>query len=329
MADNLNLSTSSLTQPARQNAAQPAATPQAPQAAQVASQAAAIGNTAPAAANAAPKAPAAPASSKKKFNIKVDGRDEVLEFDPSNEEEVRKHLQMSRVAQKRMQQYSEYENNVKGLFELLKNDPIKVLSDPRLGIDEATRRHMAEMIINNEIEELQKSPEQREKERMTREYESLKKQHEEEKTMRAQAEQQRLTQQYSQQLDVEISDAIEKSGLPKTSRTVKYFAEALTFCLQNGIELSPKDLAPLIKRQTLGDFREIISSLPDDSLEDFIGKDTASRLRKRSIAKIKQVAGNAQQVRDTGSANKPAPEAAAKVSAKDFFRGLGKATRTK
>ena len=321
MAENLNVSRSP-------SPAAPAAA-QAAQTANVASQATAVGGTTPASANAAPKAPAAPVSSKKKYNLKIDGREEAIEFDPANEEEVKKHLQMSRVAQKRMQQFSEYENNVKGLFELLKNDPIKVLSDPRLGIDDATRKKMAEMIINNEIEELQKTPEQREKERMTREYETLKRQHEEEKAARAQAEQARLQTQYAQQLDVEISDAIEKSGLPKTSRTVKYFAEALMFCVQNNIDLSPKDLAPLIKRQTLGDFREIIGSLPDDSLEDFIGKDTASRLRKRSIAKIKQVAGNAQQVRDTGAASRPAAEPAAKVSAKSFFSSLGKATKTK
>jgi len=322
MAENLNVSSAPKAAPA-QTAAAPA------QAAQAAPQAPQAGGTTPAGQNAAPKAPQAPQSSKKKYNLKIDGREEAIEFDPANEEEVRKHLQMSRVAQKRMQQFSEYENNVKDLFELLKNDPIKVLSDPRLGIDEATRRKMAEMIINNEIEELQKTPEQREKERMQREYETLKKQHEEEKAAREQAEQTRLTQQYAQQLDVEITDAIEKSGLPKTARTVKYFAEALMFCVQNNIDLSPKDLAPLIKKQTLGDFREIIGSLPDDSLEDFIGKDTASRLRKRSIARIKQVAPAADQVKDTGAADRKPAEPAKRVSAKDFFRGLGGNTRTK
>lgn len=328
MADNLNLSRAPAPAPVQQAAnvttpkASEAALPNAP---------AQLGGTQPAGQNAAPKsaAPGTPASSKKKYNLKVDGREESLEFDPNNEEEVRKHLQMSRVAQKRMQQFSEYEGNVKNLFELLKNDPIKVLTDPRLGIDEATRKKMAEMIINNEIEELQKSPEQRDKERMTREYEQLKKAHEQEKEARQQQETQRIQTQYAQQLDVEISDAIEKNSLPKTSRTVKYFAEAMMFCVQNGIDLTAKDLGPLIKKQTLNDFREIIGSLPDDSLEDFIGKDTASRLRKRSIAKIKQVAGNAQQVRDTGSINKPAPEAQAKITAKDFFKQLGKNTRSK
>lgn len=115
-------------------------------------------------ASAAPKkAPELP-STKKKFNLKVDGKDEQLELDLANEEELKKHLQMSRAAQKRMQQFSEYEKGVKGLFETLKNDPLKVLSDPRLGIPDAVRKKLAESIINNEIEEMQKSPEQRKRE---------------------------------------------------------------------------------------------------------------------------------------------------------------------
>lgn len=301
------------------------ATPQtAPQAAPEATST--EGTNAQAAVAQAVKAPQLPppASSKKKYQIKVDGRQEDLEFDPSNEEEVKKHLQMSRVAQKRMQQFTEYEGNVKTLFELLKSDPIKVLSDPRLGITEETRKHMAEMIINNEIQELQKTPEQREKEKLQRDYENLKKQHEEEKKSREQQEFSRMQQQYAVQFDNEISDAIDKSGLPKTSTTVKRFADALMFATQNGISLSARELAPLIKKQVLSDYREMTSSLPDDEFEEWLGKDNSNRLRKRSIQRLKQVAQGPAAVRDTGAANKPAPVVEkSKVTAKDFFRGLG------
>jgi hypothetical protein len=265
----------------------------------------------------------APPSTKKKLQLKIDGQNETIEIDPNDEAELTRQLQLARVGQKRMQQFTEYENNVKNLFELLQKDPIKVLSDPRLGISEETRQRMAQMIINNEIQEMQKTPEQKEKERLQREYEDLKKQHENERKAREQAEFQRLQAQYTQQFDNDISDAIDKSGLPKTARTVRYFAEALMFCVQNNIDLSAKDLAPLIKKQTMSDFRDLIGSLPDDQFEDFVGKDNISRLRKRSIQKIKQVASNANQVRDTGTANKPAEKPAEKVSARDFFKNLG------
>jgi hypothetical protein len=267
-------------------------------------------------------------SAKKKYQLKVDGQTENFEFDPTNEAEVTKQLQLARVSQKRMQQFSEYENNVKNLFDLLQKDPIKVLSDPRLGVSEETRKKMAEMIINNEITEMQKSPEQKEKERLQRQYEDLKQQHEAERKAREQSEMSRLQQQYAQQFDNDISDAINSSGLPKTSRTVRYFAEAMMFCVQNNIDLGARDLAPLIRKQTMGDFRDIVNSLPDEEFEDFVGKDNISRLRKRSIQKIKQVAATAQQVKDTGKADAPKPtQEDKKVSARDFFKGLGGANR--
>lgn len=263
---------------------------------------------------------------KKKFELKVDGAVDSIEVDLDNEEELKRHLQMSKAAQKRMQQFAEYEKGVKGLFEALQKDPLKVLSDPRLGISEDARKKMAEAIINNEIEEMQKTPEQREKERLQREFEALKKQHEEEKQAREQAEFKRLQDQAAQQLDLEISQAIEQAKLPKTARTVRYMAEAMMFALQNGLDLAAKDLVPYIKKSTLSDFREIISSLPDEEFEDWLGKDQISRIRKRNLQKVKQIAETASAVKPTAEAAKAKEEAKEpkKMLAKDFFRTLGR-----
>lgn len=274
---------------------------------------------------ASPAAQKAAASARKTYQLKIDGRDEKFDFDPTNEEELVKHLQMSRVSQKRMQQFSEYENNVKGLFDLLQKDPIKVLSDPRLGISEEVRQKMAQHIINNEIEELQKSPEQRERDRLQKEYENLKKAHEEEKQARDAADFSRLQEQYASQLDTDISAAIQSQGLPKTARTVRYMAEALMFCVQNNIPMGAKDLGSLVKKQTLGDFREMISSLPDEDFEDWLGKDQITRIRKRTLARVKSAAQNANDVKSTGnkSQDKNAKSDGKKVPMKDFFKALG------
>jgi hypothetical protein len=267
------------------------------------------------------------ASTKKRYNIKVDGREEEVEFDPYNEEEVKKNLQMSRASQKRMQQFAEYEKGVRGLFEQLQNDPLKVISDPRLKIPEATRQKMAQAIINNEIEEMQKSPEQREKERLQREYESLKKQHEEEKKAREASEFSRLQEQAAVQLDTDISAAIESAKLPKTARTVKYMAEALMLCLQNGLDLNARDVLPYVQDQILGDFREIIGSLPDEEFEEWLGKDQISRIRKRTLQRIKQVATASTNVKSTGNDSQREADAKKnekKIPMKDFFKTLGK-----
>ena len=273
---------------------------------------------------ASPAAQKAAAAARKTYQLKVDGKIENYDFDPSNEEELVKQLQLAKVSQKRMQQFSEYENNVKGLFELLQKDPIKVLSDPRLGISDEVRQKMAQSIINNEIEELQKSPEQRERDRLQREYENLKKQHEEEKKARDEAEFSRMQEQYAHQLDTDISAAIEAQKLPKTPRTVRYMAEALMFCVQNNIPMGAKDLGSLIKKQTLGDFRDMISSLPDDDFEEWLGKDQITRIRKRTLARVKSAATQANDIKSTGRKQEAqGNKDDKKVPMKDFFKGLG------
>jgi hypothetical protein len=184
---------------------------------------------------------------------------------------------------------------------------------------------MAQAIINNEIEDMQKTPEQREKERLQKEYEELKRVHEEEKKARADAEFQRLQEQAAVQLDTDISAAIESAKLPKTARTVRYMAEAMMFCLQNNLDLSAKDLVPHIKKQTLSDFKEMISSLPDDEFEEWLGKDQISRIRKRNLQKIKQVADTASATKATVDAvkAKETKEEPKKIPMKDFFSSLG------
>lgn len=280
-------------------------------------------NVANAITQAAPaKAPEPPKSTKKSYKVKVDGREESLDFDPSNEEDVIKHLQMSKAASKRMQESAEMRKGVQELIEALRTNPLQVLSDPRLQIPDEVRKKLAESIINNEIEELQKSPEQKEKERLQKEYERLKAEVETEKKARETAEFQYLQEQQAVSLDNEISSAIETSGLPKTARTVRYFAEAMKFCLEKGLDLSAKDLMPYIKKQTLSEFKEMISSLPDEEFENWLGKDQISRLRTRRMKTATQ--NPASNIKATGAdvqAKNEKPKE--KVRFNDFMRGLG------
>jgi hypothetical protein len=283
-------------------------------------------SNAPIADAAAPKAEpkAAPVSSKRKYNVKVDGVAEDVDFDPSNEAEVIKHLQMSKAAQKRMGESAELRKGVAELVQMLQTDPGKVLSDPRLNIPAETRRKLAEAIMNNELEEMNKSPEQKEKDKIMKEYEQLKKQVELEKQGREAAELRAATEQQAVALDTEISSAIEKSGLPKNARTVRYFAEGLMFALQNNIQITAEDLIPTIKKQALSEFKELISLMPDEEFEGFLGKDQISRIRKRSIAKAKAAANPTTDIKSTGAEVKPSASDEKKVNMKDFMKSLGR-----
>jgi hypothetical protein len=283
----------------------------------------AVPQSASGASKTAPVAEKLMAAAKKQYQIKVDGRDENVDFDSSNDEEVKRHLQLSKVSQKRMQESAEMRKGVQELLDTLRTNPLKVIMDPRLNISEAERHKLAESLMNEQIQEMAKTPEVREKERLQREYERLQQELKSERESREQSESTRLQEQAAVQYDNEISSAIEVSGMPKNARTVRLYAEALKFCVQNDLNLSAKDLTPYVKKQALSEFREIMSGLSDDDFESWLGKDGQTRLRKRNIAKSKAVTAPSE-IRNVASPSntKSEKKSGEKISYKDFFKGF-------
>lgn len=256
-------------------------------------------------------------SNKKKFKIKVDKAEEELELDLDNEEEVKKHLQMSRAAQKRMSEAAEIRKAAMDFIEELKKNPRKVLSDPNIGVD---LKKFAEEIINEQIQEMEKSPEQREREALTAELERLKKEAKEKEEFAKKAEFERLQLEQEQQLSSQIETALDVGGLPKHPRTVKAMAEMMMIALQNNIDLSPMDIAPIVKNNTMSEFKEIISSLSDDQIEDFLGKEILGRLQKKRVAKAKtaQTVNNVQATSAVKDLKKTEP--AKKLTIKEWLK---------
>lgn len=258
-----------------------------------------------------------PKSSKKKYRLKVDKVEEDFEFDPSNDEEVKKHLQMSRASQKRMAEAAEVRNAAMQFIDELKKNPRKVLADPNIGVD---LKKFAEEIINDHIKDLEKSPEQREKEALQKELEDLKKQAKDKTEAAQKAEFAKLQLEQEHTLSTQIEAALDVGGLPKHPRTVKAMAEMMMIALQNDIDLSPQDIAPIVKNNTLGEFKEIVQALSDDQLEDFLGKEILGRLTKKRVAKAKsnQTVNNVQSTGSNKKVEKEEP--AKKQTIRDFLK---------
>jgi hypothetical protein len=233
---------------------------------------------------------------KKKYALTVDGKSEDLELDLGNDEEVKKYLQKAKAADKRFQEAAEVRKAAMEFIEQLRKNPKRVLSDPNIGIDV---KKFAEEILNEEIQEMEKSPEQREREKLQRELDELRQQAKDKEEAAKKAEFERMQADQERFLETEISSALDIGGLPKTPRTVKAMAEMMMIALENNIDLSPKDIAPIVKNTTLSEFKDIVSSLSDDQLEDFLGKEVIGRLRKKSVAKAKAVP-TAAAIKPTG-----------------------------
>ena len=254
----------------------------------------------------------------KKLKLKVDGKEIEEEFDPSDDEYLTRQLQLAKMGQKRAQEYSSLEKEVKQFIEDLRKNPRKVLQDPNIGIDV---KQLAAQIIEEEIENSKKSPEQLAKEQLEKELKSLKDEREKEKETFKKQELERLQQQEYERYDMLMTQALEKSDLPKSPYTVKKIAEYMIMGLNEGIDITPQDVLPLVKDEMQNDLKEMFAVMPEDVIEQLIGKDVIGRIRKKNLARAKEAPQTAKSIKDTGKLTE-AKESndGPKQSFKDFFK---------
>lgn len=258
----------------------------------------------------------------KSLKLKVDGKEfnEELPFeiddDPKAIEYMTKHLQMSKMGSKRAQDYSKLEKDVQDFVERLRKNPAEVLSDPSIGID---IKQLAAKVIENEIENAKKSPEQLEKEKLELELKKIKDEREKEKKDSQAKELERLQQQEYERYDVLLTQALETSDLPKSPYIVKKMAEYMIMGIQEGIDVTPNDVVPLVREEMQNDLREMFAIMPEDVIEQIIGKDVISRIRKKNLAKAKQAPQTVNSVKDSGKSDTPKVENAKKMTIKELF----------
>ena len=258
-------------------------------------------------------------NNKKKYKIKVDQKEEELEFDADNEEEVRKHLQLSRAAQKRMQESSDLKRDVTDLFTRLNTDPFSVLADTENGLG-MNVEDLVKKYVEQKLADAEKSPEQLQFEQTQNELKRLKAEREQEKV-------QREKERYDAQLQSEIirydqmmTKTLENSEFKKPSPyLVKKMSDYLILGVQNGLDVTPDDILPIVRSEIQSEIRELINSAPEAVIEEMFGKEIFNKMRKKNLAKAKQAPVHASSVKDAGVRGKTTDKPVEKVSARDFF----------
>lgn len=232
-----------------------------------------------------------------KLTLKIDGQEyeEDLPFgipnDPKAIEWMRRELQMGRMGQKRAQEKAAIEKDVAAFINDLKNDPIKALSDPGFK-DIVNLQDLASKIMEREIENSKKSPEQLENEKIRAELKAERDSREREKKELTDREQERLRDHYLAEYDNQLTKALETNQIPKSPAAIKKFADYMEIAVNAGKDVSVNDLVPLIREELAADFKEHLAALPEDALEDFIGKAVLDKIRKKGISKAKQAGSN-------------------------------------
>jgi predicted RNase H-related nuclease YkuK (DUF458 family) len=205
---------------------------------------------------------------KKLYKLLVDG--EELEVD---EEELKRGYGHTKAAQKRMQEAAQTRKEAETVLRLLNENPREVFK--LLGMD---YNKFAEDIINENLQESLLT----EQERELRDYKRKVEQYEVEKQRlereyREQVQQQEIAK-YQEQIQNEIIEVLEETGLPKTDRTIGRIVYYLQLAAQNGYDLSPKDVISHVKNDYAQDFREMLGNLPEAQIQALLGQDIASRV---------------------------------------------------
>jgi hypothetical protein len=282
-----------------------------------------------------PKAPPAKAVEAKKeeqkrikqLKLKVYGQDvtEDLPFEIDDNPEVveylTKQLQMSKAAQRAMQEKGSFEKQVQSFVENLKGNTEAVLA--QMGINPT---EFAAKVLQAEIDKSKLSPEQRE----LQEYKEKAKKLEEE-AKRKQIEFQEKEFQRNQQLEYtrienEMIQTLDKSDLPHSPFITKRIAEYMYQGLQQGANLSPEDVLPLVREDYIKELQDTFKHMSEDKVEAFIGKELFNKVRKKNVAKAKSAtpATVKAAMKEVAAASGKAKEAQTvepkKINARDFFK---------
>lgn len=247
--------------------------------------------------------------------FEIDDNPEVVEY-------LTKQLQMSKAAQRAMQEKGSFEKQVQAFFENLKGNTAEVLA--QMGIDPV---EFAAKQLEAEIEKQKLSPE----ERKNQELEARLKQLEEENQLKEQEyrrkEFEAHRKQAAERIENQMIQALDKSDLPHTPYVADRIAKYMLLALndpEEPVELSPEDVIPLVREEILNDMQNIIKAMPEDKLESFIGKDVFTKVRKKSIEKVKQVQTPATvkaAIKEIGKDQKNSlkPQEPKKINSRDFF----------
>jgi hypothetical protein len=252
-------------------------------------------------------------AAEKLYDLKVNGKKLSV-----NEEELIKRAQKAEAADEKFQRASLIEKQAEQLIDLLKNDPLQILRNPNLGVDV---KKLAQQIYEEELKEAEKSPEQKEKERLEAELEEIKRQYEEEMTRRQKEEYERIVAQQEREITEGIMTAIDTSGLPKSEYIVKRMTDIMLVAYENGLDLSPKDVVPILRKE----LKNELSRIPPEVLEEFLGEESVKGLRKNYLKKLKSTQSPATQApTQTKAVSTPPQEEkqVEKIRASEFFRNL-------
>lgn len=241
------------------------------------------------------------------YKVMVDGFEHEVD-----EATLTKGYSHGKAADARIRQAAAAQKEIREVMHMMKNDPMAAMR--KLGMD-------PDQFINNyysgQLEELGMSDDQRELRKARGELsriQQLEQQAREEQDREImEAEQARYTHEIQQQM----KSALDVAGLPMTSQTVQRIAYYIQSMAERGYKANPIDVVGEVRNDYLHEVKVMMTSISDDQLEAFLGKDVINKIAKSTIKQSKAVIQSAPK-----SVNKDVKPRGkeARTSTKDFFK---------
>lgn len=252
-----------------------------------------------------------------KFNGKPSKVDLPFEIDEEHAEWMRRQLQMGKMGQQKAQDYAALERDIMSFLHELQTNPRKAFSNPAYGVD---LRKIAVEMIEEELANAQKTPEELEREeykRKLKEYEE--KEAAREKQMKELERQQKVEAAYAQ-YDAAMVQTMEKFNLPNEPIAVYEMAHLMALEIKRGFEPDMDSIGEMVSEKLNGGYASYLKKLPHDKLVNLLGNDVFENERKARVAKVKKAPVQPKSaVQDVAKQEPKKEEPAKKMTYKERF----------
>lgn len=251
----------------------------------------------------------------RKFNIKVDGKEQEVEIDLSDEEAIIKELQLARMGQKRAQEKSELENATAQFLRDMRANPFKALKqlDPEFDEMSYVNEFVEKLIKENEM-----TPEEKEQARIREEYEQLKAEKERYQKEAQERKQQEEVAQILSQIKSEIEEVLTADeDLNVSDKAISLVAAEMDRAWKtHKVDLNPKQALDVVKKRLQKEYEDSTNMFKStDSMKKYMGNNLLEKLRedRAKIAEKQQQVKSAKvqaatQKQASEKPNKPMPK---------------------
>lgn len=221
------------------------------------------------------------------IKLTIDGKE--IEYDISDRERLANDLQLAHGSDKRFKEAKKLRGQALDLINKILENPEEILTNEALKARGFDFRDVAERYLYKQLQLEQMSDSER------RAYENeqrIKKYEEQEALSKKQIEEQKintLKEQYRESYQQQFISAVESTKLPKAPWVFSRMAEHMKTAIRKGYkDVTPLDVAPLVKQEWLEANRATLANVSDEELSEVLPKEMAERIRKQNIAKSKQ-----------------------------------------